>query len=137
MQSQPSLPPPRTPPLDAARCAFTCGGKEKGHDDALPSIEGRRDGIPGQWRTFCTGPALDRIRRQKKKTNDRTNEGPRKQRGAFDFRTRGVSIYFSQLRLFRVNFQSVFATLNLKWTHAHCKICLPKPPCGRSPCFWY
>ena len=72
MQSQPSLPPPRTPPLDAARCAFTCGGKEKGHDDALPSIEGRRDGIPGRWRTFRTGPALDRVRRKKK--NERTNE---------------------------------------------------------------
>ena len=36
---------------------------------------------------------------KKRNTPDRTNEGPRKQRGAFDFRRRGVSIYFSQLSL--------------------------------------
>ena len=64
----------------------------------------------------------------RKKKNERTNEGPRKQRGAFDFRRRGVSIYFLQLSLVRVDFQSVFATLNLKRTHAHRKICLPLPP---------
>ena len=64
---------------------------------------------------------------KERKTTDRTNEGPRTQRGAFGFRRRGVSIYFLQVSLFRVDSQSVFATLNLKRTHAHRKICLPKP----------
>ena len=66
----------------------------------------------------------------RKKKNERTNEGPRKQRGAFDFRRMGVSIYSLQLSLFRMDFQSVFATLNLKRSHAHRKICLPKPAEG-------
>ena len=61
------------------------------------------------------------------KTNEGTRKRPRKQRGAFDFRRRGVSIYFLEVSLFRMDFQSVFATLNLERTHAHRKICLPKP----------
>ena len=87
----PLSPPPRTPPLDAARCAFTCGGEEKGHDDALPSIEGQMDRIPGRWRTYSTCPALDRVRRKKK--NERTNEGRRepteKKEGGIRFSKKG------------------------------------------------
>ena len=67
-------PPPRTPPPDATRCAFTCDGEARGHDDALPSSEGRRDGIPGRWQTFRTGPALDRLCKKEKRPTERTRD---------------------------------------------------------------
>ena len=92
-----------------------------------PSFERRSKGRdPGAMADLPHRPR-PRPSSKTEKKNERTNEGPRKQRGAFDFRSRGVSIYFSQLTLVRVDFQSVFATLNLKRTHAHRKICLPKP----------
>ena len=87
-----SLPLPQAPPPpDATRCAFTCDGEARGHDDALPSSEGRRDGIPGRWRTFRTGPALDRVRRQKKKRpNERgTEETTEKAKGGIRFSKKG------------------------------------------------
>ena len=64
----------------------------------------------------------------RKKKNERTNEGPRKQRGAFDFRTRGVSIYFLQLSLFRTVLETHRQPLTPTPPQSHRKNLLPKSP---------
>ena len=62
------------------------------------------------------------------KTNEGTRKRPRKQRGAFDFRRRGVSIYFLQLSLFRTVLETHRQPLTPTPPQSHRKNLLPKSP---------
>ena len=120
-----SLPLPHAPPLPTRHDAPSRAMAKQGAT-TTPFLRSKVEGTGSRGDGGPSAPAPPSTESEdRKKKNERTNEGPRKQRGAFDFRRRGVSIYFSQHSLFRVDFQSVFATLNLKRTHAHRKICLP------------
>ena len=99
-----SPPPPRIPPSRRDTMRLPVRWRRKG-PRRRPSFDRRsNERDPGEMADL---PHLPRPRPslKKRKTTDRTNEGPRKrprkQRGAFDFRRRGVSIYFLQLSLFR------------------------------------
>ena len=140
--------PTPAPPPDATRCALTCEGEEKGHDDALPLIEGRMDGIPGRWRTFRTYPCprLSSNERNTQRTNERgTEETTEKAKGGIRFSNKGgkhllfatqlistSSNYFSQLSLFRTVFETHRKPLTPTPAQSHRKNLLPKPLCFTS-----
>ena len=98
---------------------------------------------PSSWRTFRTGPALDRVRRQKKKErpNERGIEGTdREKKGGIRFSNKGgkqllsatqlistSSNNFLQLSLFRTVLETHRQPLTPTPPQSHRKNILPKP----------
>ena len=97
-------PLPHAPPLSTRHDAPSRAVAKK-RATTTPFLRAKVEGTGSRGDGGPSAPAPPSTEFEDRKKKERTNEGPRKrprkQRGAFDFRRRGVSIYFSQLSLFR------------------------------------
>ena len=120
---------PRTPPLPTRHDAPSRAmGKQRA--TTTPFLRSKVEGTGSRGDGGPSAPAPPSTEfEDRRKKNDRTNEGSRepteKKRGAFDFRTRGVSNYFLQLSLFRTVLETHRQPLTPTPPQSHRKNLLP------------